>query len=186
MTTDDEADTSATDSNEADDVTELSEEDARNPKLHKLSQEAKNHRLAKNAAQQEVAQLKERLAKLEDAKASDELTAENRTLRLRLAFDRATLSANFKDTDAAWKLAEDDLKGVDITDGTVDANRLGEIVNHLITRYPYLVEDAGSADETKDRFPDATSGRPANGRRQRDAVTSTEVLARKFPALRNR
>jgi hypothetical protein len=59
-------------------------------------------------------------------------------------------------------------------DGEVDVTRIGEIVNHVTQRYPYLGDDdAPTADTKRDAFPQTESGRPMNG--PRGSGTSASV-----------
>lgn len=149
-----------------------------NPELKALHDEAAKWRRQFRDAQ-------ERIQQLEDEHGAEALRAENRELRLRLAFERAT--GEFRDVDAAWKLAQDDLTTVDVDeDGTVDANRIGEIANALAQRHPYLVEPPDDATDGPQPPPAAPSGRPVNGRRTKTGTDAPSALERKFPALRGR
>lgn len=143
-----------------------------NPELKKLHDEAARHRV-----------------RVKDAEAKVEgLTEQVRTLTLRLAFNGLAGDAELTDLDAAWKLAADDLRAVEVAeDGTVDTSRLGQIVQHVADRYPYLTSSPPPATTTStDAFPPTEpSGRSTNGRRHR-SDPSMALLEAKFPALRRR
>lgn len=163
---------------EGDDDEDTTDDDADNPRIKELSDEAGKWR-------RKLRQAEKRIAELEDGQASD-LQDENRTLRLRLAWERAT-AGKLKDIDAAWKLAEDALKAVEVKDGEVDIERLGEIVAHVIDRYPYLVEaDKPANDTPSSPWPDggADTGKPP--KKKPGQGTDRATLAKKYPALRGR
>lgn len=147
-----------------------------NPELKRLHDEAARHRVRARTAEDQVATL----------------TDENRTLRLRLVFNEAAADADLTDTNAAWKLASDDLAAVSIDeDGTVDVTRLGQIIDHIADRYPYLVAAPAPTPEDqalRDRFPAlAPSGASTDRRRTYDrSALDHGHLAKKFPALRRR
>lgn len=116
-----------------------------------------------------------------------------RTLRLELSFERLATKAKVRDIEAAWKLVGDDIRAVTVDDdGVVDAKRMGEIVDHVVERYPYLRDDyAPSTDEASSLSPsgqststEGASGRPMNGRRKQTGATDFGALSKKFPALR--
>jgi len=154
-------------------------EHIKNPDAKRLSEEAKTWRLRFREAEG-------RIKDLEGSKDVERLTGENRTLRLRLAFERC--GTGLRDLDAAWKLAQDDLAAVEVKDdGTVDTGRVAEIVGYVLDRYPYL------AEVTEAEEPDVPageefgpSGRPTNGRKRGQVATDLTALQRKFPALRGR
>jgi len=70
----------------------------------------------------------------------------------------------------------------------VDTARLGQIVQHVAQRHPYLTSSPPPATTTgTDAFPPTEpSGRSANGKRQRTADPTAAVLEAKFPALGRR
>ncbi len=125
-----------------------------------------------------------------EAKAGDTV----RTLRLELSFERLATRAKITDIEAAWRLVEDDLKAVTVDEGQVDAERMQQIVDHVVERYPYLRDDYAPQKDTEGEgdppsspsgtSTNAASGRPVNGRRRSDAGADFGALARKFPALR--
>lgn len=160
---------------------ELNDDEIKNPRLKELSDEAAKWRRKYRKAQ-------ERASELENVAADEAVREENRSLRVRLAWERATTNARLRDADAAWALAQDDLQAVEITDGKVDTNRIGEIVNHVIKRYPYLVAEDEPETQVADGFPDTQpSGRRTDGKvRQQGAAVDLAALQRKFPALRGR
>ncbi|HRW36896.1 MAG TPA: hypothetical protein P5254_04305, partial [Aquihabitans sp.] len=123
-----------------------------NPELKKLHDEAARHRVR---------------AKDAEVKA-DALADQVRTLTIRLAFNTLAGDANLTDLDAAWKLAADDLRAVEVgEDGTVDTDRLGQIVSHVTERYPYFANTPTPATTTTDTFPPGVpSGRPTNTRKR--------------------
>ncbi len=95
------------------------------------------------------------------------------------------------DIEAACRLVEDDLKAVKVEDDQVDSERLQQIVDHVVERYPYLRDDyaperEGSTEGDHSSRPSdrSISGRPVNGRRRTDAGADFGALTRKFPALR--
>jgi hypothetical protein len=143
-----------------------------NPELKKLHDEAARHRVR---------------AKDAEAKA-DALADQVRTLTIRLAFNALASDANLTDLDAAWKLAAGDLRAVEVgEDGTVDTDRLGQIVAHVAERYPYLAAAPTPATATTDSFPPGLpSGRPTNTRRRDPSDLSVGQLEAKFPALARR
>lgn len=144
-----------------------------NPELKKVHDEAARHRVrAKNA----------------EAKA-EALADQVRTLTLRIAFNGLAGNASLTDLDAAWKLAADDLRAVEVAeDGTVDSQRLGQIVAYVAERYPYLAAAAPPARTTDpDVFPQTQpSGRPTNGRRLQGSGLDVNRLEAKYPALARR
>lgn len=149
------------------------EEPPENPALKKLSDEAARHRVR---------------AKDAEAKAEG-LAAQVRSLTLRIAFNALAGDAELNDLDAAWKLAADDLTVVDVAeDGTVDTERLAQIVAHVAERYPYLASVSAPATPAKaDAFPPTEpSGRPTNGRKKQIGGLNVELLESKFPALRHK
>jgi hypothetical protein len=144
-----------------------------NPELKKLHDEAARHRVRAKDAEAKV----------------EALTEQVRTLTLRLAFNGLAGEAELSDLDAAWKLAADDLRAVEVAeDGKVDTDRLGQIVQHVAQRYPYLTSSPPPATTTStDAFPPTEpSGRSTNGKRQRTADPTAAVLQTKFPALRRK
>lgn len=151
------------------------EEDGEAEHRRKLSQEAKKWRR----------KFREAEARAKELEGTTPTKDEVRSLTLRLAFERAARTVHLEDLDAAWKLAEDDLKLVDVhDDGTVDTDRLGDVVAHVAHRYPYLVEEEETASEGYDPPPSLPSGRPMNGRKRIKSQLDAEALAAKFPALR--
>ncbi len=156
-----------------------------NPRLKQLSDEAAKYRRKMNEWRKRAEEA--------EAKAGDTETV--RTLRLELSFERLATRAKITDIEAAWRLLEDDLKAVNINDeGAVDAERMQQIVDHVVERYPYL-RDAYAPQKDAEGYPssspidgsaNATSGRPVNGRRRSDAGTDFGALAKKFPALTRR
>jgi hypothetical protein len=143
-----------------------------NPELKKLHDEAARHRVR---------------AKDAEAKA-DALADQVRTLTIRLAFNTLAGDANLTDLDAAWKLAADDLRAVQVgEDGTVDTDRLGQIVAHVAERYPYLTTAPAPAKTPTDAFPPSlASGRPTNTRKRDRSHLDAGYLEAKFPALARR
>lgn len=141
-----------------------------NPELKKLHDEAAKHRVRAKDAEAKV----------------DALTGQVRTLTLRLAFNSAATSVKLTDIDAAWKLAADDLTAVDVAeDGSVDKDRLGQIVAHVAERYPYLTSaPTPAAAGTADHFPPTgPSGHPTNGAKKDTKKLDEGALVAKFPAL---
>ncbi len=160
-------------------------QDVDNPRLKQLSDEAGKYRRKMKEWRKRA---EEAEAKVGDANAGETV----RTLRLELAFERLATRAKITDFEAAWRLVEDDLKAVNINDdGVVDAERMQQIVDHVVERYPYLRDDYAPAKDSDGDPPSSpsgtssgASGRPVNGRRRSDAGADFGALARKFPALR--
>lgn len=154
------------------------DEDVKDPDKKKLSEEAAKWR-------HKFREAEDRIKKLEDAHGAEALQASNRELRLRLAFERA--GRDFKDMEAAWLLAQEELATVKFgDDGTPDASRISEIVGRVGSKYPYLVEaaDAQPDPSSSPSGAGASSGSPMNGKRKSDSGTSAQILQKKFPALR--
>ncbi len=155
-----------------------SQEDGEAEHRRKLSQEAKKWRR----------KFREAEARVKELEGTAGVKEEVRSLRLRLAFERAARTVHLEDLDAAWKLAEDDLKVVDVQeDGTVDTDRLADVVAHVAHRYPYLVEEEQASSDRSEGYdppPSLPSGRPMNGRKKTKSQLDAEALAQRFPALR--
>lgn len=162
-------------------------DDLNNPRIKKLSDEAGKHRRLRKEAIARAEAAEARVAELEGSRASEELQAENRTLHLRLAWERAT-AGKFKDTDAAWKLADDDLAAVTMNDaGEVDLERLGEIIVHVAERHPYLVAVDKPANETPSSpWPDGGSDTGKPPARKMGQGVDKATLTKRYPALRGR
>jgi hypothetical protein len=159
------------------------DEELEHPRIKQLSDEAAKYRRERNEWRKRAEEA--------EAKAGDAETV--RTLRLELGFERLATKARISDIEAAWRLVEDDLRAVKIEDDQVDAERLQQIVDHVVERYPYLRDDYAPSKEEgegdpssspSDHSTNAASGRPVNGRRKSDAGTDFGALAKKFPALR--
>lgn len=149
------------------------DESPANPELKKLHDEAARHRVRAKDAESKV----------------ESLTEQVRALTLRLAFNGLAGEADLTDLDAAWKLAADDLRAVEVgEDGTVDTDRLGQIVKHVAERYPYLTSSPPPATTTgTDAFPPTEpSGRSTHGKRIPTGDLDTARLEVKFPALRRK
>ncbi len=156
------------------------EEVIRDPKSKALHDEAKTWRLKFKEAEAKV-------KTLEETNNSDRLTVENRTLRLRLAFERALSDSGCQDVEAAWKLAEEGLAAVEVKeDGTLDTSKVGTIVNHLVEKHPYFFSwpDEQEQNPAKDTFPAEASGRRTDGMTKGRGVPAGAALYKKFPALR--
>ncbi|MGI9121207.1 MAG: hypothetical protein ACR2G7_14005 [Acidimicrobiales bacterium] len=143
-----------------------------NPELKKVHDEAARHRV-----------------RAKDAETKAEALADQvRTLTLRIAFNGLAGDANVTDLEAAWKLAADDLRAVDIADdGAVDTERLGQIVAHVAERYPYLASAPAPATTTStDAFPptEPSGSRLGSGKRRHTGGLDVARLEAKFPALR--
>ena len=154
----------------------------RDPKSKALHDEAKTWRLKFKEAEAKV-------KTLEETNNSDRLTADNRLLRLRLAFERALSGSGCQDVEAAWKLAEEGLAAVEVkADGTLDTSKVGTIVNHLVEKHPYFFSwpDEQEQEQAKDTFPAEASGRRTDGQRKGRGVPAGAALYAKFPALRGR
>ncbi len=175
-------DDSAAGEDEGDNDDNNDNQDVDNPRLKQLSDEAAKYRRKMNEWRKRAEEA--------EAKAGDTETV--RRLRLELSFERLATRAKITDIEAAWRLVEDDLKAVNINDdGVVDAERMQQIVDHVVERYPYLRDDYAPAKDT-DGDPSSSpsdpspSGRPVNGRRRSDAGADFGALAKKFPALSKR
>jgi hypothetical protein len=77
------------------------DDEVKDPRIKKLNNEAAGWR-------HRFWDAEKRIAELEQSRANDDLKADNRELRLRLAFERAGAIVRLKDVDAAWKLSLDD------------------------------------------------------------------------------
>lgn len=160
------------------------------PDKKRLSDEAgkwrrlrNEERVQREAAEAKVKEAEDRIAALEDGKASEALTAENQDLRLRIAFNDECHHHDVSDRDAIWKLAGEDIKVAVKDDGTVDVDRLRTVVGSLVERYPHFVRDDGPTEPAGAGGP--ATGRPTDGKvRHSDSGTNRSVLERKFPALR--
>lgn len=143
-----------------------------NPELKKLHDEAARHRVR---------------AKDAEAKAEG-LAAQVRSLTLRIAFNTLAGEAELTDLDAAWKLAADDLTVVDVAeDGTVDTERIAQIVAYVAYRYPYLASaPAPATAPSTDAFPPTvpSGSLVGSGRRKQTDGLNVTLLESKFPALR--
>lgn len=155
----------------------------RDPKSKALHEEAKQWRLKFKEAEAKV-------KTLEESNNTERLAAENRTLRLRLAFERALASTGCQDVEAAWKLAEDGLSAVEVKDdGTLDTNKVGTIVNHIVEKHPYFFswpDEQDQDDKQRDAFPLEPSGRRTDGKKKSRGTNHTAALYAKYPALRGR
>lgn len=183
--TDDAAEGAAEDGGGTDEDDELDDEldrdhDAVNAKpsrVKELSDEAAKWR-------RKFREASDRVTALEESRASEALQVENQDLRLRIPFNDECHHHDVSDRDAIWKLAGDDIKVAVKDDGTVDVERLRNVVGSLVERYPHFVRDDGPDPEP------AGSGLPPSGKRTDGKVRPTDpgsnrsVLERKFPALR--
>lgn len=158
----------------------------------RLSDEAAKYRRLRNeervqreAAEAKVKAAEERIAALEDGKASEALTAENQDLRLRMAFNDECHHHNVSDREAIWKLAGDDINVAVKDDGTVDVERLRTVVGSLVERYPHFVRDDGP-DELPAGHGLPPSGKRTDGKSRNlpNDLSNRSALAKKFPALR--
>lgn len=155
-----------------------------NPRIKQLSDEAAKYRRERNEARQQLNELKSGKG------GNQEDTV--RTLRLELSFERLATRAKITDIETARRLVEDDLKGVKVEDGKVDGDRMQQIVDHVVERYPYLRDDYSPQKDTGEADPpslpsdQSTSGRPVNGRRRSDAGIDARAIAKKYPALSRR
>lgn len=165
------------------------ESDNDNPRIKQLSDEATKYRRERNEARRQLDELKGKGGKSDDSETV-------RRLRLELSFERLATKAKISDIEAAWRLVEDDLKAVKVEDDRVDAERLQQIVDHVVERYPYLRDDyapqkdkdteGDPSSSPSDTSTNATSGRPINGRRRSDTGLDARTLTAKFPALTRR
>lgn len=161
---------------------ELDDDEGKNPRLKEVSDEAAKWR-------RKFRETTKRLADLESTKASDELQQENRSLKLELAWDRATRTVAWSENGAegAWKMAQDQLPATLNEDGTVDGTRIGEVVNAVVKQYPFLIQQEPEEAPPADAFPQThPSGPSTNGKVRQSSGTDLATLQRKFPALRSR
>jgi hypothetical protein len=168
---------------------ELTDDEVKNPRLKELSDEAAKYRRLRREEKEKREAAEARVAELEKATPDEAVQAENRSLKLELAWERATRTVAWTDSgaDGAWKLAQDQLPAVLNDDGTVDATRLGEVINDVLRRYPFLVAQEEEPPPA-DAFPHSHPSGPAtNGKKVvLSPATDRAVLERKFPALRSR
>lgn len=156
------------------------DETVSHPRIKKLSEEAKRHRLAAKAE-------KERADRAEAALAQAQGDDQVRALRLELAAIKhnATRPEPFKDVEAAMAMV--DLSAVTVDeDGTVSG--LDDALDYVAKKYPYMVDDSGGAParpEDDDTIRRA-SGRQTNGPRNKATGYNRSALEGKFPALRRR
>jgi len=161
---------------------ELDGDEVKTPRLTELSDEAAKWR-------RKFRETTKRLEGLEAGQASDELQQENRSLKLELAWDRATRTVawNHGSEEVAWKMAQDQLPATLNEDGTVDGTRIGEVVNAVVKQYPFLIQQEPEEAPPADAFPNTTpSGPRTNGKVRQSSGTDLATLQRKFPALRSR
>lgn len=166
-----------------DDDEPTEEELVKHPRLKKLSEEAKRHRLAAKA-EKDRADAAEAALAAASGKGNDEQV---RQLRIELAATKANLARPepFKDLDAALALL--DLGGIQVDD---DGNVVGvdQALDFVARKYPYMVDDSGGT--TTDRpspadLPDRPSGRMTNGPKKQPGYDRA-LLEKRFPALRSR
>ena len=164
-----------------DDEQEEDDEAVSNPRIKKLSEEAKRHRLAAKAE-------KDRADAAEAALAASQGDGTVRALRIELAATKANLTRAepFKDLEAAMAMV--DLSAVKVDDdGKVSG--LDDALDYVAKRYPYMVDDSGTAprppadDDDTIRRP---SGRQTNGSKAPSNGLNRTTLEAKFPALRRR
>jgi hypothetical protein len=156
------------------------DETVSHPRIKKLSEEAKRHRLAAKAE-------KERADRADAALAEAQGADQVRALRLELAAIKhnATRPEPFKDVEAAMAMV--DLSAVTLgDDGTVSG--LDDALDYVAKKYPYMVDDSGTAPArpAADDLPMRPSGRQTNGRRGDGSGYNRSTLEGKFPALRRR
>jgi hypothetical protein len=129
-----------------------------------------------------AAQLAQELA---DATArADTAEAALRATRIRLAADHLNhgRAEPFKDLDLA--LSQVDLGALVVKDdGTVTG--LDAALDHIASRYPYLVDDSGEASDPDDG-EDKPQNRSANRQKRTSRETTEATLAKQFPAMRRR
>lgn len=180
------------------------QDDIKNPKLKKLSDENAQRRLREKELLKEIEDRDKRLREIDDKdkselekaqrdlqEAKDELEKE-RKLRVekdrRLAFYDSRANELFKNPATALKLLADkfsDLKPDD--DGNYDTKEVLAIAEALVKEEPYL----GKGDDDGDKGGGSSngngqpSGRQTNGKTKADAAND-EALKKKFPALRAR
>ncbi|HVX19221.1 MAG TPA: hypothetical protein VHA73_14420 [Acidimicrobiales bacterium] len=169
---------------------ELTDDEAKVPRIKQLSDEAAKHRRLRKEAEKREQALAERVAELEKATADEATLAENRSLKLELAWERATRNVAWTENGAegAWKLAHDDLGKALKDDGTVDATTVGQVVTSVVDRYPAFVQQESEEAPPADAFPNSRPSGPAtNGKKKSTGPAGDRaVLERKFPALRGR
>jgi len=152
---------------------QLTDDEIKNPRVKALSDEAAKHRNRAKQAEDQATTLTAEVAALTD---------QVRTLRLQVAFSAAAHSAGLTDTDAAWKLAAEDLTAVTVADdGNIDIERISAIVQHVAERYPYLA--TAPTPSARDAFPAEASGRPIGRKASAGSISQASLEAR-FPALR--
>jgi hypothetical protein len=168
---------------DTDDLEPLTEDEVKNPRLKKLSDEAAKRRNQAKAEKERADAAEARLKEFEGQANTETLLGQLREGQMENAFLKMAFG-KVADVDAAWKLA--DKAGVTITnEGTVEG--LDEVLAKVLEKHPYLTpKPAEQVDkELADRFPALTpSGRPNNGRKNDKDAVDYSVLEKKFPALR--
>jgi len=172
-----------------------SAEDAKNPKLKKLSDENAKHRNDLKKANKELEDLRKFKEEAENATKTEteKLQGENKKLteaneKLQAQVDRLTIenafalnhAAKFRDGEAALALL--DRKEIKLEDGEVTG--MDGAVDALLKAKPYL-----AASDDGDEGPEGEgnpSGRQHNGKKGSKKEADRAALAKKFPALQTR
>lgn len=106
----------------------------------------------------------------------DALLLENQQLKLRSAFDKLAVKANFIDFDDAFAIIVGSKKVQFDEDGNPEG--IDELVKNAIKTKPYLVKSEENSNGSK-----LPKTEPANGSKGKDQL-DREALMKKFPALR--
>lgn len=142
--------------------------------VNRAHRDAARYRTQRNEARSDLADMTAR---------AEHAEAERDAARGELAFERAARDT-FVDTAAAWKLADRKLIRL-ADDGTVEG--MDEAVADLIERQPLLVRADDEPGKKSEPNPFAgRSGRPAGKKARPGPGYDKAVLAKKYPALRDR
>lgn len=170
-------------------------------RIKKLSEEAKQHRLAKKAAEKQLADVQAKLKEFEDKDKSEteklsgtvkELTEKNAKLEERanqqarkLAFYDSGAAKQFRNPATALKLL--DLNDIEIDeDGEIDGDEIKKRAEALLKAEPYLaVSDSGDDGEnSNDDLPDTPN--VGGNKKKSGKKVDNAALAKRFPALAGR
>ena len=115
---------------------------------------------------------------------ADKLKADNRALRMQLAFLSTPIKGVvWEDVEAAMKLVDMSDVDVDEETGAIDKRDLAAAMRRLAKEKPYLVKKATKADDDEEDETPKSSADPMNGRKKKNKQVDRAALAKKFPVL---
>lgn len=174
------------------------DDDIKDPRLKRVSEEAKARRLEAKAEKKRADDLAARLKEYEDKdkseldKVTDDLaeargsvealSTENVELRLKVALFESGELDKFQDRADALRFL--DTRDFTDEDGEVDSKKLSQSVKKLLESKPYLGRE-GSNNSSSQSSGNGASGSSHNGGKSSKAEDAT-ALAKKFPALATR